>query len=542
MIKHMQPAIASLLQQLAAFCAARSSSQSPEPLAAWLVGGAMRDLALHRTPHDLDLAVNVDGLELARDLANRLGGSFVALDAERSTGRVVYTPPADDAATPPQPFTIDIARLRDEAATIEGDLWLRDFTINALALPLPEAAHTPPADWRIIDPCGGLDDLTHRLMRPCLPSSLQADPVRMLRALRLGASLDMQLVPDLERLLRRDAPLIQQPAAERVRDELFKLLSLPTSAAWLIRMDNLDVLTRLFPELEACRGFQQPIVHFLPVLEHSLETVVALEWLLAGLSDPNDPNGPNDPNDPPPSPMRLPAAVQAYPDLPRSLRHRATLHAHFARMCHAQQGYTRAALLKLAALLHDVAKPQTFQPKADGGASFYGHQLAGAAIAGQIARRLCLSRSTSRYVSIVVREHMRPGQLRDEPNVTPRAFARFFRDTEKAGPDVLLHALADHMAVRGPLISPPDWAYHLEWTNRLLDRYLQPADERISPLVNGYDVMQTLGMRPGRHLGELLHELHAAQAAGEITTREEALDMARQMLRQQPDEGDEANT
>ena len=107
------------LYNLAAFCAARG-------VAAWLVGGAVRDLALGRTPTDLDLAVAGDGLALARAYADAVGAAFVPLDDERLTGRVVLPGPP--------PLTIDLATLR--APTIEGDLRLRDFTLNALALPL----------------------------------------------------------------------------------------------------------------------------------------------------------------------------------------------------------------------------------------------------------------------------------------------------------------------------------------------------------------------------------------------------------------------
>ncbi|NJO05292.1 MAG: HD domain-containing protein [Chloroflexaceae bacterium] len=487
------------------FCEARQ-------IETWLVGGAARDLALGLSPYDIDLAVPVDGLALARDLADTLGGSFVALDAERGTGRVVVTLPEHTA-----PLTIDIVQLR--APTIAEDLRLRDFTINALAVPLPRVATDPlplPPDV-YLDPCDGLPDLAQRLLRPCLPSSLQDDPVRMLRAMRLAAALDLQIAPDLDAALRRDAALIVQPAAERVRDELLRLLDLPTCATWLIYMDEVRLLTRIFPELESSRNCEQPIIHFLPVLGHILETVTCVEWLLAPLVVPSA------------SPrLRLPVAVQTYPNLSRELVQQSALRRHFDER--GKHGFRRMALFKLAALLHDNAKPQTKQPKPGGGVTFYGHQTEGAWVAGEIARRLKLSRQAGHYVAGVVREHMRPGQLRDAHDVTARAFVRFFRDTGDAGPDVLIHSLADHMAVRGPLIGPVDWQYHLEWANRLLDSYFRPPAEEVGPLINGNDLMAELNVSSGQQLGEMLRELHEAQAAGEISTRSEALELARKLL------------
>ncbi len=477
----------------------------------WLVGGAARDLARGALPADLDLAVPCDGVELARELANLLGGAFVLLDAERGVGRVVLRLGSD-----PPALTIDVVQLR--AATLEADLRLRDFTINALALPLARVLASPPltpADF--IDPCGGLADLAARTLRPCYPASLSDDPLRMLRAFRLGAWLDLHMSPELHHAIQMTAPQISTVAAERVRDELLRLLEYPACGPHLITMDQLGLLTQIFPELEPSRHCDQPIIHFLPVLAHTLEAVVCFEWLLAGLTEPS---------------LRvpqLPVAVQHYPDLPRQFELAAQLQQHFAAPV---QGGPRGALVKLALLLHDNAKPQTKQPKPGGGVTFYGHQGIGAEVAAQIARRLKLSRSATALVVGIVREHMRPGQLRDAEGASARAYARFYRDAGEATPDILLHALADHMAVRGPMISPPDWEYHLAWTNTRLREYLLPPPERTQPIITGRILMRELGLVQGALIGELLRELHEAQAAGEISTTAEALALARTRLQE----------
>jgi poly(A) polymerase/tRNA nucleotidyltransferase (CCA-adding enzyme) len=125
---------------------------------------------------------------------------------------------------------------------------------------------------------------------------------------------------------------------------------------------------------------------------------------------------------------------------------------------------------------------------------------------------------------------MRPGQLRAAEHVTPRAVARFFRDTDPAGPDVLLHELADHLATRGPMLDPEDWRAHLAWSGSMLDALWGAPPEQRQPLLNGHDLIGEFGLEPGKLVGELLREVHEAQAAGEISTREQALDLARQHL------------
>jgi poly(A) polymerase/tRNA nucleotidyltransferase (CCA-adding enzyme) len=502
------------LGALAAFCAARR-------VRAWLVGGAARDLALGRIPCDLDIAVDTDGIALARAFADHYGGAFVALDDERGTGRVVLDPAHPDR------LVIDLVQLR--APTLEEDLRLRDFTVNALALPLNDRADSADSfiaqRGAFIDPCGGLRDIDARELRACSPSSLRDDPLRILRAVRLAADLAFQIAPELDALLRESAPLLGCVAAERVRGEFMKLLALPHSVVWIRYLDDIRVLTGIIPELEPARDCEQPNIHFLPVLAHMIEAVACAEWLLSILAVPDLPAA-----YPQHSALYLPIAIQAHPGLSRALPYFAQLQAHFTTTLSG--GISRAALFKLAVLLHDNAKPQTKQRKPDGGVSFHGHQDLGADVAYQVARRLRLSRAAAEYIALIVREHMRPGQLRAAEHVTPRAIVRFFRDTGDAGPDVLIHDLADHLATRGPQTNPMGWRAHLAWIGTLLDAYWGVPPERVAPLLNGNDVMAALGIGPGKLVGIILQEVQEAQAVAEIQTRAEALELARQIAAQ----------
>jgi putative nucleotidyltransferase with HDIG domain len=504
-----------IIGDLTAFAAARGE-------ALWLVGGAARDLARGQAAVDLDLAVAGDGFALARAYADARAAAFVPLDAGRATGRVV-------TRTEP-PLTLDIAALR--GPSIEEDLRRRDFTVNALALPLVSLeaqGDLQPASFilhpsSLLDPTGGLADLRAGLLRACGPTSMRDDPLRVLRAARLCAGLGLHPEPGLAALLREAAPGLAGVAAERVRDELLRLLDAPAAAPWLRYLDACGALTVLFPELEPARACAQPRIHFLPVLAHSLEAVAALDWLILSIERSAQRAGP-----PAPVLEELPIAVRSHPTLGVELPYTAELAALLGER--RAGGHRRAALLKLAALLHDNAKPQTKAHNPDGSVSFHGHQTLGAEVAEQICRRLRLSRQDGSYVALVVREHMRPGQLRAAEVLTARAVARLFRDLGGAAPDVLLHELADHMATRGPHLSPEGWAAHLAWVGDLLSIAYAPAPERRTPLVNGHDLIAGLGLTPGPLVGMLLREIAEAQAAGEISTRAEALALAHAKLR-----------
>ncbi|PDW01772.1 CCA tRNA nucleotidyltransferase [Candidatus Viridilinea mediisalina] len=527
----MHCSLPAILTDLSAFAAAQG-------VQLWLVGGSVRDLLRGRVPVDFDLALAGDGFALARAYADATDAAFVPLDATRATGRIV--------TRSDPPLTLDLAALR--GPSIEADLRCRDFTINALALPLGASA------GELIDPTGGQADLMAGMLRPCSSTSLLDDPVRVLRAARFCAHLGLRPADELAPLMHAAAPRLATVAPERCRDELLRLLDAPYAAPWLRYLDACGALTLLIPELEAARNCEQPRIHFLPVLAHSLETVAALDWLIGQMR-----------GEPLPAelipctivdcrlqiaehgvPMdvsvldnaacsrvigitALPVALQHNPNLSGTIPYAAML-VSLLNETRGGGSYRRSALLKFAALLHDNAKPQCKAQQPDGSVNFHGHQSQGAEVALQICRRLRISRNESGYVRLIVREHMRPGQLRNAEVVSARAIARFFRDLEPAAPDVLLHELADHLATRGPTLNPQAWTTHVAWIEQVLHAGYSPAPEQPKPLVNGHDLMDILSLSPGPQLGALLREIGEAQAAGEITTRAEALALARAKL------------
>lgn len=212
------------------------------PADALLVGGSVRDALLGRLGErpDLDLVVEGDAIALARDLARRCGGSCVVLDAERSIARLVI-----------QGWSFDLARRM--GASLKQDLARRDYSVNAIALPLADlcgsGSDTTPAGP--IDPCGGLADLRARRLRALGEANLLEDPLRLLRGVRLACELGFAIDAQTLAWIRTHHPRLGQVAGERVLAELERLAGAPAGAEGLRQALELGLL-------QSWQGRQQP--------------------------------------------------------------------------------------------------------------------------------------------------------------------------------------------------------------------------------------------------------------------------------------------
>lgn len=460
----------------------------------YLVGGFVRDRLLRRATYDLDLAVDGDGLALARGLANAFQGDYYPLDPERSTGRAILHPSTGGR------LVVDVAQFR--GPDLAADLASRDFTVNAMAVDVRDPEN-------IIDHHSGLEDLAAGRILPLSEDAIRSDPLRALRAVRQAAELGFVLAPEVERLMRRDGRALDQVSAERQRDELARLLALASAAPWLRRLDELGLLTVVLPELEPLRGETQPPPHHLDVLAHSLAAVQALEAILAGLQAGSDDQ---------------PATLTPLPLLPFAGRIQGHLGQPLA------YGRSRLVTLKLATLLHDTGKPQARSVEEDR-IRFIGHPKDSARLAGDRMRQLRFNNSEVALAVTIVRHHMRPLLLAGPGIVSARAVYRFFRDTGEAGVEILLHALADHQATYAPDAEDEQWPRLVALVARMLDDYWRQS-ERIAPepLIGGRDLLRAFDLQPGPHIGELLETVREAQVAGEVRSREEALALVRREL------------
>jgi len=472
-----------------------SSFLTQQGIGSYLVGGFVRDALLGRDTADIDIAVASDALEIAPKLATTLGGKYVLLDEINRVGRVILVNEANR-------WELDFSTFR---GSIEQDLAQRDFTIDAMAIDLGQLGKGY-TDLQIIDPFNGLDDLHQGVIRTVSEAAFQSDAARLLRAVRLAAELGFSIDAQTESLIQRYHHLLTKVAGERVREELLRLLAVPQAGQFLAYLDELGLLTVMIPELVQTKGVVQPKEHFWDVFDHSIKTVVAASFLL-----------------------REEAWEYASADVLAATPWSEALVQHFA--LEVSRGSTRGSLLKLAALLHDIAKPQAKDIDADGRMRFLGHAKEGAAMAANILERLRFSGKEVRLVETTILHHLRPLQMSHTGLPTRRAIYRYFRDTGEAGIDILFLSLADHLAARGPHLDLNQWQQHAQIAEYILSQRFQEEGVTSPPkLIDGHDLINIFGLSPGSKIGELLEAVREAQASGELATKEEALAYVRRQL------------
>lgn len=509
-----------ILQHTAQYLAAQQRQ-------AYLVGGSLRDMLLGESCRDWDIVISGEAHGLARRLADTLGGHYARLHDKAS--RVIMKAEEGD-------ITLDIASLHSQS--LEADLRTRDFTINALAAPLDEAL-----SLRLIDPLHGEKDLRARRLKAVHDGVFQADPLRMLRAVRLMTRYQFSLDPGTQKLIRRDAALLPAVAPERIHDELYAILEPDGATAHLRLLDELGLLTVLIPELIPAKGMRQPYPHYWDVFDHSLETVGALE--LVAYATMQDTTVQDTQEGMPDAQEGMLDAINRVPThAPEADAHLATNAATPAHLAHIQNllkeaekqsifspAELTAPRMKIAALLHDIGKPVTYTTAEDGSIRFYTHPQIGAPIALQITKRLSASTRDRRLAQLLAAHHMRPGQLGQGGEVTPRAIRRYFVDLGPAGIAVALFSLADHLATFGPQPLNSTWERHLSVVSLLLTRYIRERDSILPPrLLAPEELMRRLKLEPGPLVGQLLEAIAEAQSEGAIHSKEEALWLAEERL------------
>ena len=434
----------------------------------WIVGGAIRDVLLGLPVKDFDFVIKDQASEFARWFANKIKGTFVLLDAKNDEARVVYKSYKSQVTSHKKEYMTHDSRLTTHnlcfdfthMESIEEDLARRDFRINAIACKLPE--------FQIFDPFYGRKDIESKRISMISLSPIIEDPLRILRGFRFQATLGFKITPNTLCALSNNKDLLSKVAGERIKEELFTLLSSQHSYWTLRQMARIGVLQVIIPETIAMEKVPQgkPGGN---LLYHSLLTVKKIE------------------------------------------DSRLTIHD------------SRLTILKLAGLLHDIGKPYCYSEE-NGKVHFYGHEKKGVELLSRIRERLRLSNNEFRIIRTLIQYHMRPHLLARERNLTEHAIFRLVRDVKELTPDIFLLAYADALA-SGPRGEKRLLALAKRGI-KMWEEFKQPKFKR---LITGNDLIK-LGLKPGPRFKEILQAVEEAQISGELRTFKEALRFVKRNL------------
>jgi poly(A) polymerase len=412
-----------------------------------LVGGPVRDAFLGRVSPDLDLTTDarpdaiVEVVDGWADTHWDIGREFGTIGLRKGSHVLEITTYRAD--------TYDRTSRKPEVMfgdSLEGDLVRRDFAVNAMAIRLPSL--------EFVDVHGGLPDLvTRRLMTPAAPEeSFADDPLRMMRAARFAAQLGFEVAPEVRAAMTSRADTLSIISAERIRDELTKLLLSPRPRIGLTLLVDTGLASVFLPELPALRLELDEHHRHKDVYEHSL---IVLEQAIA-LEGP--PDGP---------PESVPG-----PDL----------------------------VLRLAALLHDIGKPATRRFEDGGGVSFHHHELVGAKLTSKRLKALRFDKDTTKQVARLVELHLRFHGYGDG-QWTDSAVRRYVTD---AGPLLeRLHRLTRSDSTTRNVRKAQRLSRAYDDLERRIVR-LQQEEElaAVRPELNGNEIAEVLGIKPGPVLGE----------------------------------------
>lgn len=459
-------------------------------LEAFLVGGAIRDNFLGRKIRDIDIVLNKRVAEAARCFADKITGSFIILDEGRGIYRVIKND-----------IVFDFVQMI--GANIEEDLWQRDFTINAIALPiyplknlkgkslqlrpiyyffslerdLSSCRSTENQEFYkyLIDPYEGINDIYNRKIRVTHSEVFKKDPLRLWRAIRFSVQLDFRIEEKTFKIMKGNKELAIEPASERIREELIKILECDNvSEAFKYMEEKFSFISVIIPEIKKLKETGENKYHQENAWIHSLHVLKALEEILG---------------------------VSRYRELVDEID---------------------VPILKLTALLHDIGKIKTRSIK-DGNIHYYGHEYKGAGMIVSILKKLKFSKKEIFFVKKIITYHMRPLLLYTAENLTDKGKYRFFYQAGILTPAILLHSLADKTAVMRDNYRQDKIPYYCSFIDKMVKLYKDYKNKTDSLYLSGGEIMDLLDLEEGPYIGQLLDKLTTAQGKGQVNNREEAV-------------------
>jgi len=432
---------------------------SKENISAFVVGGYVRDMLIGRTSNDIDIMVEGNGIEFAKKLSAKLGVD-ITVDYEAFGTALIPHPELEiEVATArKEEYQKDSRKPTVTTTTIEEDMARRDFTINAIA------ASIMPNDFgTLYDPFGGLKDLHKGLIiTPLNPDeTFSDDPLRMLRAVRFAAQLNYTVAPITIESITRNVKRLEIISWERIRDEVIKSLkaSKPSTAFYL--MKDTGLLTHVFPELDIMSGV----------------------------------------------------------DVINGMGHKDVF-IHTLQVVDNAAKLTKKMEVRFAALVHDIAKPNTKKFDKKKGWTFHGHEEIGRRMLKKVAKRMKLSNTLRDYLMLLTKLHLRPITLAME-SITDSAIRRVMAEAGENVDDLMILCRAD-ITTKNPKKIQKYMGNFEKVEDLMQDVKLRDEMRAFQSPVRGKEIMEVFCLKPGREVGRIKKSIEEAILEGDIPNEYEA--------------------
>ena len=422
-------------------------------LQVYLVGGYVRDLLMQRSSRDIDLMVEGDGIAFAEGLARQLKLGPVVPYADFGTALIAGGETRIEVATArSEIYSSDSRKPEVKPASLLSDLSRRDFTINALAVSLSGEEY-----GRLSDPYGGLRDMQAGILKTPLDPDVtfSDDPLRMLRAARFAAQLDFSIDPAIRASMERQAGRMEIVSWERVTEEIMKLLSADRPSIGFYILKETGLLREVFPELDVMSG---------------------VEWI----------NG------------------QGHKDV----------FVHTLQVVDNAAALSPRPQLRFAALVHDIAKPETKQFDRSRGWTFHHHEEVGRKMLRAVAKRMRLSSDLRDYLMKMTKLHLRPIALAKE-GITDSALRRLMHEAGEEIDDLMMLCRADVTTKRESRAAR--YMQNFERVEELMaDVTLRDEMQAFQSPVRGAEIMAVCNITEGRRVGVLKKAIEEAILDGHI--------------------------
>ena len=433
-----------------------SDLSSESSINSYLVGGCVRDLMLNPSADsiDIDIMVEGDGISFAKLLAKKM-----------NIPKVIPFPKFATAKIPYHECEIEVASARLESydessrspssiqiSNIQDDLLRRDFTVNAMAVSLNENNF-----GEFFDPFNGMEDLKNKILKtPLNPdNTFSDDPLRMMRASYFASKLSLEIEPECLLSIQNNSERISIVSQERITNELFKILGTDKPSIGLSILQQSGLMEYVFPEISIMYGLDQSNeYHHKDIFYHTLEVVDNA----AKLSNNVD--------------------------------------------------------LRLAALVHDIAKPKTRRLSKSKGYTFYGHDDVGARMLKGVAESMKFSNSTRDFITKLTALHLRPISLAKK-EVTDSAIRRLIVDAGEEIDDLMKLCRADITTKNPKNISK--YLAHFDRVEKRMKEVIEIDQLKAfqSP-VRGDEIMKMFNLDPGKEVGKIKTMIEDAIINGEI--------------------------